>query len=297
MNISKAIVLSAALLAMVNCGTQKSAVTSASSNTTAKTTNATKDENKARIDFLDKVNDNASYQKNISAGITFKVTQDNGKEISVPGQLRMRKDEVIRISLQVPIIGTEVGRIEFAKDYVLFVDRMHKEYVKANYNQVGFLRDNGISFYSLQALFWNKLMLPGKATVGYTDLDKFTANINANTQQVPITLKDGKLSYTWTADKTTGLISKTQVDYASSNHGKSSLIWQYAKFNNFGSKQFPYSNTLTIVTPANGKTKTLNASYEIGNISTASDWETTTTLSNKYKQVSVDEILGKLSNL
>lgn len=114
----------------------------------AKTVQTNKADEKARIDFLDKVNSNASYQKNIAAAITFRLTQGNGKEISVPGQLRMRKDEVIRLSLQVPILGTEVGRIEFAKDYVLFVDRMHKEYVKAKYSDVGFLRDNGINFYS-----------------------------------------------------------------------------------------------------------------------------------------------------
>lgn len=295
MNSTKIILTVAIAAALTACGSQKSVVKTGG--TTANSTAVSKNDDKARIDFIDKVNDNASYQKNISAGITFKVTQGNGKELSVPGQLRMRKDQVIRLSLQVPIIGTEVGRIEFAKDYVLFVDRMHKEYVKAKYSDVGFLRDNGIDFYSLQALFWNKLLLPGQASVGYTDLDKFSANLNGNAQQVPVTLKDGKLTYTWTADRTSGLISKTRVDYSSNGHGTSTLTWQYSKFNNFGSKQFPYFNELEIKTPANGKNKVIKASYEIGSVSTASDWEAATTLSNKYKQVSVEEILGKLTNM
>lgn len=295
MNLSKITILAAAVLALSGCGSQKSIVSQ--SGKTIKTVEKSSDAKKAQIDFLDKVNDNASFQKNISASITFKVARDNGKEISVPGQLRMRKDQVIRLSLQVPILGTELGRIEFAKDYVLFVDRMHKEYVKANYNQVGFLRDNGINFYSLQALFWNRLLLPGQASVGYTDLDKFSVNLNGTAQQVPVTLKNRKLTYTWTADRTNGLISKTRVDYASQGHGTSTLTWQYSKFTSLSSKMFPYANQLTIVTPANGKTRTLNASYEINSISTASDWDAETTLTNKYKQVSVDEILGKLSNM
>ena len=54
---------------------------------------------------------------------------------------------------------------------------------------------------------------------------------------------------------------------------------------------------MTITTPAKGKAKELKASYTINNITTANDWETTTTLSNKYRQVSVEEILGKLSNI
>lgn len=295
MNATKIIIASVLAATLTACGSQKAAVSSAGGS--PKTDVTSKNDDKARIDFLDKVNDNASYQKNISASITFKLTQGNGKEISVPGQLRMRKDQVIRLSLQVPILGTEVGRIEFAKNYVLFVDRMHKEYVKASYKDVGFLRDNGIDFYSLQALFWNKLLLPGKAIVGYTDLDKFSANISGSSQQIPVSLISGKLTYTWTADRTTGLISKTRVDYSSQGHGTSSLTWDYSKFTNFGSKKFPYSNQLTIVTPATGKTKTMKASYEINTISTSSDWDATTTLSDKYKQVSVEEILGKLSNI
>ncbi len=32
------------------------------------------------------------------------------KDITVPGKLSMRKDEVIRIQLFIPILGTEVGK-------------------------------------------------------------------------------------------------------------------------------------------------------------------------------------------
>ena len=109
MNATKIIIASVLAAPLTACGSQKAAVSSAGSS--PKTDVTSKNDDKARIDFLDKVNDNASYQKNISASITFKLTQGNGKEISVPGQLRMRKDQVIRLSLQVPILGTEVGRI------------------------------------------------------------------------------------------------------------------------------------------------------------------------------------------
>ena len=290
-----AAVMTAATITLAACGSQKAAVSSAKP--VAKTVQTNKADEKARIDFLDKVNSNASYQKNIAAAITFRLTQGNGKEISVPGQLRMRKDEVIRLSLQVPILGTEVGRIEFAKDYVLFVDRMHKEYVKTKYSDVGFLRDNGINFYSLQALFWNRLLLPGKSQVNYTDLDRFSADINGTNATIPVVLKDGKMTYTWTANRANGVISRTKVEYKSAAQGTSALTWDYSNFTNFGSKMFPYGNTMTITTPAKGKAKELKASYTINNITTTNDLETTTTLSNNYRQVSVEEILGKLSNI
>ncbi len=71
--------------------------------------------------------------------------QAGDKDITVPGKLSMRKDEIIRIQLFIPILGTEVGRLEFTPDYVLIIDRLHKEYIKADYTQVDFLKKQGIS--------------------------------------------------------------------------------------------------------------------------------------------------------
>lgn len=294
MKFSKFIILSLAALSLTGCAIQKR-ITDSSTNPIVEKSEVADNSEKARIDFLDMVNSNASYQKNITAGITFRITQDNGKEISVPGQLRMRKDQIIRLSLQVPILGSEVGRMEFSKDYVVIIDRMHKQYIKASYKQVGFLRDNGIDFYTLQALFWNKLLLPGKSTVGYTDLDKFSTDVTTGVQQIPIKLKDGKLTYTWTAERKNGVIESTEVDYQGSGNSNSSLIWLYSKFNTFGSKPFPYDNTLTVMTTVNGKYKMIKASYEINNISTSDDWDATITIPTKYKEVSAEEILGKLT--
>ena len=80
-----------------------------------------------------------SIKKNLVSDLSFTVNTGK-KEISVPGILHMRKDEVIRLQLLIPIIRSEVGRIEFTKDYVLFIDRIHKQYVKAKYNDVAFLK-------------------------------------------------------------------------------------------------------------------------------------------------------------
>ena len=68
------------------------------------------------------------------------------KDVTVPGSVHMRKDKVIRIQLFVPLLGSEIGRLEFTPDYVLVMDRFNRQYVKGDYNQLDFLRDNGISF-------------------------------------------------------------------------------------------------------------------------------------------------------
>ena len=284
------------MVALSACATQKSATTSSNAVTTSPQQSPTSDSEKQKLEFLNKVYENEAYQKNIVSDISFTL-QTGGKNITVPGQLRMRKNEVIRIQLLLPFITSEAGRIEFAKDYVLVVDRIHKEYVKTSYDKVAFLHDNGITFYTLQALFWNKLYLPGKANVGFTDLEKFAVSSNNQTVTTPITVTQGKMTYRWLANTTNGLISQANVAYNGGSHGESSLTWTYDNFKNFGSKKFPYSQTLTIDTKATGAPKTLKALFDISSVSTTDNWETTTTLSDRYRQVSVEEVLGKLINM
>lgn len=100
----------------------------------------------------------------------------------------MRKDECIRIQLLMPILRSELARIEFTPDYVLLIDRYHKEYIKASYSEVSFLANNGISFYSLQSLFWNQLTAPGAKHLSAADLKKFAADITAAGSRVPVSL-------------------------------------------------------------------------------------------------------------
>ena len=243
--------------------------------------------------------DNALYQKNLVSNLTFTLN-DGRKDITVPGILRMRKDEVIRLQLLIPILRSEVGRIEFAKDYVLFIDRIHKQYVKASYDEVGFLRDNGVNFYSLQSLFWNQVFIPRQQKVSEADLSQFAVDESKVQTEgsTLISLKDGKMDYQWSVNPKNNQIVLTTVTYNSNAHGASKLSWSYDDFKAFGSKQFPASQVLTINTPKFGQkpAKTLKANFDLEGFSDASDWEVFTTPSDKYTKVSVEDILGKLMN-
>ena len=209
----------------------------------------------------------------------------------------MRKDDVIRLQLFVPLIGSEVGRLEFTKDYVLIMDRIHKQYVKADYNQVDFLNRNGINFASLQALFWNQLFIPGAQKVGETQLKAYDVDLAATGTSYPISLTQKNMSFVWNADKTSGQINSADITYNSKEHGNSSLNWKYSDFRSFGSKKFPYLETFDISTNATGKNKKVQVSIELNKITTDSDWETRTTVSSKYQQVDVESLLKQLMNL
>lgn len=289
-------IIVAATLVFASCGTNKAIV---KQSTTVKQTTAPTQSSvqKQKLQFVQKVSDQSLYQKNLVSDLSFTLNTGS-RNISVPGILHMRRDEVIRIQLLIPLIRSEVGRIEFTKDYVLFIDRMHKQYVKASYNDVAFLKDNGINFYSLQALFWNQLFIPGQQRVGESQLSMFSVDLAAvQANNVPVTLLDGKMAYKWLAESVSGLINMAEAKYTSANHGVSTLKWNYGNFQNFGAKKFPVYHEVTIQTQATKQQRTIKAVFELNGLSDNADWESFTTPSNRYQKVGVDEILEKLTKL
>lgn len=246
--------------------------------------------------FVQRVNENRVYAKNITGKMSFSI-QMGDKEISAPGAVRMRRDEVIRLQVFVPILGTEVGRLEFTPDYVLIVDRWHKEYIKADYSQVDFLQKQGITFYSLQALFWNELTKPGSKSVTDADLGMYDADLSVVGDAVPVTYKNGNMDYTWTADRMSGRISQTSVAYRSTKNGTASLDMKYSNFKNVGVKQFPATQVLTLFTDATAKRQEVRLTIDMDEVKTDEKWETRTEVPAKYKQMSSKDVLGKILNM
>lgn len=281
------------------CGTQKSALNAANvqkpQTASASKSRAAQDDVMQKLTFVQKVSDNQVYSKNITGNMSFSIQMDD-KNISVPGSLHMRKDEVIRIQLFIPLLGTEVGRLEFTPTYVLIVDRLHKEYIKADYTQVDFLKKQGITFYSLQALFWNQLLLPGVQKVSESDLKKFDADLDIEGDMVPVTFKNGDMEYSWNADRVSGRITEADVTYQNSSEGKSSLNVKYGDFRSVGVKMFPATQILTFSTDALKKKREVVLNLEMNEVKTDSNWDAQTEVSSKYKQVSPEDVLGKIMN-
>ncbi len=289
-SIVKILVLCAPL-ALASCGAKKSLVKDNGSAATSQVTD--KQAAGQQLAFVQKVSDQKVYAKNIVGSLSFTASMD-GKSVNVPGSLHMRRDKVIRLQLFIPYIGTEVGRLEFTPDYVMVVDRLHKRYVKGDYNQLDFLRSNGLNFYSLQALFWNQLLLPGTSRVTEGDLAKFDVNLSTSGDNVPVSVKNGNLSFTWQADRNSGRINEAVVKYSSVSQGSSTLTWKYSDFKALGVKTFPATQVFSFDTNATKQARKATVKLSMDELKTSDDWEETTKLSDKYKKVDASDILGKL---
>lgn len=244
-------------------------------------------------EFLKKVINAGVTTENIvgSASVTLKF---GDKDITVPGSVHMRRDKVIRIQLFVPILGTEVGRMEFTPDYVLIVDRMNKQYIKGDYNQLDFLRDNGISFYSLQALFWNQLIAPNKQKITSAETSLFTADLSATGASVPVKFSQGKINYSWNVSRADNTITSAEITYNSLAANASKLSWLYSDFKPVGNKKFPRTQDFTFQTLINNKKQQGEIMIKMSEVKTTADWEIETEVSKKYKQVSAEAVFSKL---
>jgi hypothetical protein len=72
-------------------------------------------------------------------------------------------------------------------------------------------------------------------------------------------------------------------------NGNSQLNWDYTAFQKMGSKNFPTNMKITFTSPKKEVKLGLTLNY-LGN---ESEWETRTEVSNKYREVSVDDILRR----
>ena len=268
-------------LVLASCSSKKNAVIE----------NKTVEVKTDQTQFLNKVKDNTQKTKFITSKVRFSVEVGN-QDISLTGSLKMKRDDVIRMQLMA--FGfVEAARLEFTKDYVLIMDRINKQYLKAPYMSIDFLRNSGLNFYSLQALFWNELFQPNRTSVDWNDLKNYTTTESGD--DIVISLEDTKLDYSWLANKNTGLIKMANIMYKDRLNGNSQLNWDYVNFitlESNGSK-FPDDMSITLTT----QKKEVKLRIKLNTIKNETEWETRTEVSNKYREVTVDEILQRFMAL
>ena len=88
-----------------------------------------------------------------------------GGSMSVGGTMKMKSRERVQISLLMPILRTELARIEVTPTEVLFVDRMNKRFVRATKKELKEILSKNVEFSQLEKLLLNpeeRLNYPGK---------------------------------------------------------------------------------------------------------------------------------------
>ena len=272
------VAMTAVVLFLSSCGSQKKTV---HPNAPIETDTI------GQAEFLKNVRKSSEISSRyVTAKLKF-VVEMGPQKINLTGNLRMLRDDVIR--LQLMYFGfVEAGRFEFTKDEVLIIDRINKQYLRAPYRYIDFLRNSGINFNTLQALFWDELFIPGLDSVREKDLGKFSTDMGGD--EAVIYLEKGPINYSWLANQKTGRIKMTNIMYRDPENGKSQLNWNYESYGLLNGKPFPNDMIVTLTTPKKEVKITIKFNY----MGTDDQWDTRSTVSGKYQEVTIDELLKRI---
>ena len=268
-------------LVLTACGSHKKVV-----QTPTSTTQTTKG------DFLSSVNNNAQTAKFMTSKVKFSV-EVGPQKLTLTGNLKMKRDDVIR--LQLMAFGfVEAGRIEMTKDYVLIMDRINKQYLKAPWMSVDFLRNSGLNFNTIQALFWNELFRPNQTSGDKQTVSALSSyEIIESGDDMILSLENGKMDYSWLVSKETALIRMANILYKDRFDGNTQLNWDYDQFETLNKTMYPKKHAISLTTPE----KEVKLGMTLNYIGADTEWETRTEISNKYREVTVDEILRRFMAL
>lgn len=282
--IGKFLLLLCAML-IVSCGTKKHAVSTSTSSSDSAEGELTPLQN-----IVQTINSNRQDETYATAKISLSLSAGD-KSASLGGTLRMKRNDVIQLSL-VTFGILEVARIEVTPDYFMAIDKVGRQYLKAAFRDVPFLKTAGIDFYTLQALFWDELFLIGGSGSNAMPTEKqFTKTMEGD--KAKLVNSDSQLAVlTFLVGKLTGLIQQTSV----SPHAKGSspyLTWEYAEFEQLKGKYFPVRHIITV---PNGN-KPVKATLSLSNLKNDSGWETRTEISSRYSEITVEKLLSLIMKL
>jgi tetratricopeptide (TPR) repeat protein len=116
--------------------------------------------------------------------------------MSVGGTMKMKTHERVQISLLMPILRTEVARIEVTPDEVLLVDRMNKRFVRATKAELKNVLSKNVEFSRLEKILMDASLPGGKTEltgkdIGIPSLEKAKVQLyEFSTQEFSMTPTD-----------------------------------------------------------------------------------------------------------
>ncbi|MGN0087217.1 MAG: DUF4292 domain-containing protein [Alloprevotella sp.] len=237
--------------------------------------------------YKQKVVENAQTAECVTAKMSVDL-RTGGRNFSLGGSLRMKRDEVIQFSLT--FLGMEVGKIEFTPEDVLIITRFNNEYVQAKYAEVDFLSQAQLDFRVLQSLFWNELFVPGQADVRRCLADFRASEAGVHTL---LALTDApKLEYDFLTVTKDATIDRVTVQ-SKNPQEVGSLVCKYEDFQRLAGKPFP--GVIDVTFGAGSREFGFRAA--LSRLNNEGGWPTRTTVTSKYRRREVKDVLRALMSL
>lgn len=241
--------------------------------------------NLSGTEYVEKVITSAPSWKSLSGKTSVELYLGRKGKTKVNASLRIYRDKAIQLSVT-PVLGIEVARIELTPEGLLVVDRMNKRFVRASFAEVSQLLHVSLDFHILQSLFLNELFLPGRDVLGVGDVRAFKLTTDGSRVQLQ-PKKMRRIDYQFFTSAHNGSLEKTMIGIKGTGL---SLDWNYSDFTMLEKHLFPRNTLIRL----NGAPQMYALNLKMSRLSVHGKWNGLTRLSQKYKQISLAEILNVL---
>lgn len=201
----------------------------------------------------------------------------------VPAVFKMVKDSILQVSIRIPILGGEAMRLTITPDSIFMVDRMKKQYIAERFKDSKAIAGFDFNFYNLQALFTNKLFIPGNREVTEKDFQKYDIS-SANDVYMLKTKGKGDLLYNFAVDATNHVASTLIYN----EKKKITLQWSYNDF--IKDNNLVYPTNMQAKVDVAKKRVDINITYD--KLEIDKSFSIDNSISPKYTKVDFSDLIG-----
>lgn len=106
----------------------------------------------------------------LASKLQLTIPNKKGGSMSVGGTMKMKTHERVQVSLLMPILRTEVARIEITPGEVLLVDRMNRRFVRATKEELKGMLPKNAEFSRLEKILMDASLPGGKTELTGKDI-------------------------------------------------------------------------------------------------------------------------------
>lgn len=106
----------------------------------------------------------------LSSKVQLTISGKEGGEITVGGSMKLKSKERIQLSILMPVLRTEVARIEVTPDEILIIDRMNKRYVRSQKEELKDILPKNAQFSHLEKILFEASLPNGKSELTAKEL-------------------------------------------------------------------------------------------------------------------------------
>ena len=99
----------------------------------------------------------------LSSRLQLTIPSGANGSITTGGTMKMKGGERVQLSILMPILRTEIARLEITPDEILLVDRMNKRYVRASRSELNDILPKEARFSKLEKLLLDASLPEGKS--------------------------------------------------------------------------------------------------------------------------------------